>query len=95
MSSNLEDISEIMLNYLILVRLLGRILSHIHYYKNIVPESQVLGYPITIAFSTFIFSPLCLIAFNILNRFIVYDSEQLEPVYEPVMLFPVPHPPSH
>ena len=79
-----------MLNYLILVRLLGRILSHIHYYKNIMPESQVLGYPITIAFSTFIFSPLYLIALNILNRFIVYDSEPLEPVYQPVMLFPVP-----
>lgn len=83
-----------MFNYLILVRLLGRILAHIHYYKNIMPEFQVLGYPITIAFSTFILSPSYLIAFNVLNRFIVYDSEQLEPVYEPVMLFPVPHPPS-
>lgn len=96
MSSNLENVFEIMsFNYLILVRLLGGILSHIHYYKNIMPESQVLGYRITIAFSTFIFSPLYLIAFNILNRFIVYGSEQLEPVCEPAMLFPAPHPPSH
>lgn len=52
---------------------------------------QIIEYLITIAFfSTFVFL-FYLTAFNILHRFIVYDSEQLEPLKEQAMLFPAPH----
>lgn len=72
---------EIMLfNYLILVMLLNRTLSYIHYYKNIMPESRVLEYPITIAFFHICILFILFNCLNIFSRFIVYDSEQPEPV---------------
>ena len=67
-------------NYLIVVMLVNRTLSYIHHYKNIMPGSQVLQYPITIAFFHFCILFILFNCLNICNRFIVYDSEQPEPV---------------